>query len=177
MNLRKPTEQEKKELVDYLVKEGYIEAPEPDEDLFDGTIYAAVFDNYITDGPGYAGRVMVVVWSGAPEFTETYIWRRPILPEDEDKLMGEIDWLDGKHEQYIEKVVLDQAWDLVDDVVDKKIDAMIGTFQKEILKIYARESRSSNEFTMQIHMARLNLRSSIVELKVQSQHKNIQKAA
>jgi hypothetical protein len=26
-----------------------------------------IFDNYITDGPGYVGRVAVVVWAGGPE--------------------------------------------------------------------------------------------------------------
>ena len=34
----------------------------------------AVFENYMSDGPGYAGKVMVVVWSGGPEFTDTYTW-------------------------------------------------------------------------------------------------------
>src|SRR5947209_6231750 len=98
MQPRTPTEQEKKELLDYLQEEGSIEAPDEGEDLFDGTMYAAVFDGYITDGPGYAGRVMVVTWSGSPSFTDTYIWSRPILPEDKGKLMGQIDWHDGKHE-------------------------------------------------------------------------------
>lgn len=33
-----------------------------------------VFDDYITDGPGYAGRVMLVLWSGSPSFVSSYIW-------------------------------------------------------------------------------------------------------
>jgi hypothetical protein len=107
MNLRIPTELEKKELIDYLVEVGQIDPPEPDEDLFNGTIYAAIFDNYITDGPEYSGRVMVVVWSGAPEFTETYIWSRLMLPEDYGKDLEQIDWLDGKHEPRIKKIEID----------------------------------------------------------------------
>ena len=107
MQPRKPTEAEKKELIDYLVEIGQIEPPEPDEDLFNGSIYAAVFDNYITDSPGYSGKVMVVVWSGAPEFTETYIWTRLLLPEDFDKDMEQIDWHDGKHEPRIKKLQID----------------------------------------------------------------------
>jgi hypothetical protein len=37
--------------------------------------YVAVFDDYVTDSPGYAGRVMVVVWAGGPEYAETFIWQ------------------------------------------------------------------------------------------------------
>ncbi len=110
MQPRTPNEQEKKELIDYLVESGQIEPLEPDEDLFNGKIYAAVFDNYITDSPGYSGKVMVVVWSGAPEFTETYIWTRLMLPEDFDKFdkdMEQINWDDGKHEPRIKKVEID----------------------------------------------------------------------
>jgi hypothetical protein len=36
--------------------------------------YIAVFDNYITGSPGYAGKVMVVVWDGSPAQYETYTW-------------------------------------------------------------------------------------------------------
>jgi hypothetical protein len=108
MEPRKPTDAEKKELLDFLIGEGYIEKPDEDEDLFDGSIYAAVFDDYITGGPGYAGKVMVVVWDGSPSFTETYYWPRPFLTEDDHKLIGEIDWHDGKHEPKIEKVKIEQ---------------------------------------------------------------------
>ena len=34
----------------------------------------AVFDNYTTSSPGYSGKLMVVVYQGAPEMTETYTW-------------------------------------------------------------------------------------------------------
>ena len=34
----------------------------------------AVFDNYITDCPGYAGKVMSVVWSGSPTFFDVFTW-------------------------------------------------------------------------------------------------------
>ena len=30
--------------------------------------------NYITSSPGYSGKLMVVVYDGAPEMTETYTW-------------------------------------------------------------------------------------------------------
>lgn len=35
---------------------------------------AAVFDEYITDCPGYAGKIMSVIWSGSPSFFDVYIW-------------------------------------------------------------------------------------------------------
>lgn len=35
----------------------------------------AVFDNYITDSPGYAGKILVVVWPAAPSFYEVFTFR------------------------------------------------------------------------------------------------------
>jgi hypothetical protein len=35
----------------------------------------AVFDHYITDCPGYSGRVALVLYSGGPELVECYLWR------------------------------------------------------------------------------------------------------
>jgi hypothetical protein len=35
----------------------------------------AVFPNYATDGPGYAGRLMVVVFAGDTDQVVTYVWR------------------------------------------------------------------------------------------------------
>lgn len=32
----------------------------------------AVFDNYMSDSPGYTGRVAVVVWSGGPELFDVF---------------------------------------------------------------------------------------------------------
>ena len=29
--------------------------------------HIAVFDNFVSDGPGYCGRVAVIVWPGGPE--------------------------------------------------------------------------------------------------------------
>jgi hypothetical protein len=46
-----------------------------------------VIDNYITDGPGYAGRLMMVVWGGSPEFHELYCWGRQgikLVPQSRD---------------------------------------------------------------------------------------------
>ncbi len=75
--MRLPTELEKEELLKYVVNAKYIEPTPADwgeEAVYLDSIWITVFDDYITDGPGYAGRVMVVVWGGSPSFTETFIW-------------------------------------------------------------------------------------------------------
>lgn len=46
----------------------------------------AVFDNYITDGPGYAGKVISIVWSGCPSIVSTLTFRDGAI----DELTGEI---------------------------------------------------------------------------------------
>src|SRR6266436_7784502 len=80
MNPRKPTEKEKKELVTCVLFNDYgSSVSEEDKETVEGHVEdagIAVFDTYITDSPGYAGKVMVVVWPGDPAFTETYIWDR-----------------------------------------------------------------------------------------------------
>lgn len=37
--------------------------------------YIAVFDHYMTSSPGYAGKVMVLVWDGGPDLCEMFLWR------------------------------------------------------------------------------------------------------
>src|SRR6266567_7768141 len=82
MNPRKPTQQEKQELVNYVAKQQHdlpteadlAEAREEAEGWLENAA-VSVFDHYITDSPGYAGKVLVVVWPASPSVTETYIWR------------------------------------------------------------------------------------------------------
>jgi hypothetical protein len=80
MNPRKPTKEEKQELLEFVVAHKYVTKPTNEERQDDADMIEnasiAMFDDYITDSPGYAGKVMVVVWSGDPSFTETYTWDR-----------------------------------------------------------------------------------------------------
>jgi hypothetical protein len=81
MNPRKPTNEEKKELVTYILFDefGKSHVSKEDKENVEGLVEQAaiaVFDDYITDSPGYAGKVMVVVWSGDPAYSDTYIWDR-----------------------------------------------------------------------------------------------------
>jgi hypothetical protein len=34
----------------------------------------AVFDDYISDGPGYVGKVATVVWPGGPSLFDVFTW-------------------------------------------------------------------------------------------------------
>lgn len=79
MNPRIPTEAEKEQLVQFLLLREYQNPSGEDEKQERGFVEEAaiaVFDDYITDGPGYAGKVMIVVWSGSPGLTQTFIWHR-----------------------------------------------------------------------------------------------------
>ena len=76
MKSRIPTKEEKIELVEYILKHDlkYDENEREDIEGFVESAAIAVFDNYITSSPGYSGKLMVVVYEGAPEMTETYTW-------------------------------------------------------------------------------------------------------
>jgi hypothetical protein len=76
MNPRIPTKEEKIELVEYLLKHD-LKNDENERVNIEGFVESAaiaVFDNYITSSPGYSGKLMVVVYDGSPEMTETYTW-------------------------------------------------------------------------------------------------------
>jgi hypothetical protein len=76
MNSRIPTKEEKNELVEYLLVHDY-KNDENERENIEGFVESAaiaVFDKYITSSPGYSGKLMVVVYEGALELTETYTW-------------------------------------------------------------------------------------------------------
>ena len=79
MILRQPSEKEKEQLVSYLWYDWFTNPDDSDfQEVKDHVANAAiaVFEGYITDGPGYAGNVMVIVWSGDPSFIEAFIWNQ-----------------------------------------------------------------------------------------------------
>ena len=79
MNPRKPTEDEKDQLIQYLWLKNYTDPTDEDkkqEQDFVESAAIAVFDQYITDSPGYSGKIMIVVWAGGPGLTQTFIWNR-----------------------------------------------------------------------------------------------------
>lgn len=68
--VRKPMAEEMRELTDWCMREyevtDFRSIPAPE--------YVAVFPNYMTDCPGYAGKVLVVVWGGGPGFVQSFVW-------------------------------------------------------------------------------------------------------
>jgi len=76
MNSRNPTREEKIELVEYILKHD-LKNDKSERENIEGFVEGAaiaIFDNYTTSSPGYSGKLMVVVYEGAPEMTETYTW-------------------------------------------------------------------------------------------------------
>jgi hypothetical protein len=72
---RKPIQQEICQLASYLHnKGGYGKDFEEAKAKVEETC-VAVFDDYVTDCPGYAGKLMMVVWGAGPELYEVFVWR------------------------------------------------------------------------------------------------------
>lgn len=70
--LRKPNQAEREQLIQFLV-EYYKMEPEISCDLVNETCIA-VIDGYITESPGYAGSVMIVVWPAGPQAVDSFTW-------------------------------------------------------------------------------------------------------
>jgi hypothetical protein len=76
MKSRIPTKEEKIEIVEYILKHE-LKNDENERANIEGFVESAaieVFDNYTTSSPEYSGKLMVVVYDGSPEMTETYTW-------------------------------------------------------------------------------------------------------
>jgi len=64
---RSPTLGEIKELQEWNDRTGI-------EDFIVSDYHIAVFDKYVSDCPGYVGKVMMVIW-GDIDITDVFIWR------------------------------------------------------------------------------------------------------
>ena len=69
---RKPNEEELNELTKYVMKRCFLDLEDAKQMLEASCI--SVFDDYMQDCPGYAGKIMSAMWSGGPEFYEVFIW-------------------------------------------------------------------------------------------------------
>ena len=70
---RSSTADERKQLADWLISTGAYDAE--NARLTAEAAYIAVFDDYRTGGPGYAGKVMSVIWDGAPSMFDLFTWQ------------------------------------------------------------------------------------------------------
>lgn len=78
---RNATEEEINELYDLLLCYGMDNYEGMSrEQVFEGCAIA-VFDDYITDCPGYTGKLLVLVNSGDPCYTHTFIWDKAGIKE------------------------------------------------------------------------------------------------
>ena len=86
MNPRKPTQEEKDQLIQYLWQNNYFDPTDADREQerdFVENAAIAVFDHYQTDSPGYVGKVMIVVWPAGPDTIEVFVWRKGKLAREE----------------------------------------------------------------------------------------------
>lgn len=69
---RLPTNEERQQLIPYI-KQNFELDHEEATDLVDHTAIT-VFDRYMTNTPGFAGKLMMVVWPGSPAYYDVYTW-------------------------------------------------------------------------------------------------------
>ncbi len=74
---RTPTEPEVAELAKWLMTHFEIEHDEAVG--VTRSAFVAVYDNYMTGGPGYWGKLMSVVWDGAPSVFDVFTWHSGAL--------------------------------------------------------------------------------------------------
>ena len=91
---RRPSAAEKAQLADTVRSETIVHTAA--EQMVDGATIA-VFEDYVSDSPGYAGKVMMVIWPAGPQLYEVFIWRNgrpvhvdqdPSLRQDERRQVG-----------------------------------------------------------------------------------------
>jgi hypothetical protein len=81
---RPPTEQELQELCAEVGTLGYGLGSSEGPTIEDVRACAiAVFDHYMTDSPGYMGKVLMVVWPGAPCFFDVFTWMNGKIRREE----------------------------------------------------------------------------------------------
>lgn len=70
--LREPTEDELNEVIRHKIEEDGRSYEEAKRDV--ETFYYAVFPDYITGCPGYAGKVLIEIGTAGPGFLYIYTW-------------------------------------------------------------------------------------------------------
>jgi hypothetical protein len=82
---RAPTDHELKELTDWELGLGLDQETAKE---FVQCAYVAVFDHYQSDGPGYVGKVMMVIWSGMPSVFNVFVWHDGKMEEEVHDLLA-----------------------------------------------------------------------------------------
>ena len=74
---RKPTPEEKAELAALNAQQNSTENSSEQSEIWTSIVdyaYIAVFDDYVTGCPGWAGKLMVVIFDGSPCEYQVYLW-------------------------------------------------------------------------------------------------------
>ena len=80
--MREPTKAELSDLKGYLHLEAIHDLTYDEVEAYVSEATIGVFDGYVSETPGYAGKLMVVVWA-YPEMYELYKW-------DEQKMLARV---------------------------------------------------------------------------------------
>ncbi|EMA11582.1 hypothetical protein SAMN05443574_103320 [Haloarcula vallismortis] len=72
--IREPTEEELNEVIQHKIEEDGLSHEEAKKHV--ESFYYAVFPDYITGCPGYAGKVLVEIGTTGPGFLYIYTWDR-----------------------------------------------------------------------------------------------------
>jgi hypothetical protein len=73
-NFRKPNYNELKQLAEYLIVDEKVQPVDLEFEL--STAFIVMIDDYTTFYPGYAGKVMIVVWGVSPYWCDTFVWSK-----------------------------------------------------------------------------------------------------
>lgn len=87
---RKPNEVELRQLAQFIAQQsGFSDDPiknEAEAARIVSSAFIAVFDDYCTGGPGWFGKLMVMVWDGSPSQYEVYVWEHGKLVRQKQAL-------------------------------------------------------------------------------------------
>jgi hypothetical protein len=73
---RPPTEHELAEVWAWMKEQRYDEMYLLEEASWFEQFWIAVFDHYITGSPGYAGKVLYLIWDGTPANCTVFVWNK-----------------------------------------------------------------------------------------------------
>lgn len=81
--VRKPTKWELLELIKYCMDK----YEHTDFNCFPFPEFVAAFPDYMTDSPGYCGKLLVVVWGGGEGFVQSFRWTDGKIEEVENEFV------------------------------------------------------------------------------------------
>lgn len=111
-----------------------------EDNLADNVAEALVIENYITDSPGYAGPVGIIVWSGSPQWLTTF------EKAFNDENPSDLRWVKGV--DTVQMLEGDQRgfFDGLNEFLAERADGGDGEFPHDIFTLIADKDETSTEF-------------------------------